>query len=215
MSEVVIIGGGLAGLSCALSLEAAGVPVTLLEATDRPGGRVSTDSVEGFRLDRGFQVLLTAYPEAARLLDYDALQLRNFEPGALVWHSGKFHRFADPVRNPGGAAQFLFDSIVPLADKLNVAKLRARVQAGTWEEMFARPEKTTRDYLHAVPFTANIIERFFEPFFGGVFWSENSSPPAASSNFSSACSPQATRPFRRKACNRYRCNWRRSSLRAH
>jgi phytoene dehydrogenase-like protein len=169
MSEVVIIGAGLAGLSCALSLEAAGVPVTLLEATDRPGGRVSTDLVEGFRLDRGFQVLLTAYPDAKRLLDYEALQLKKFAPGALVWHGGKFHRFADPVRNPGAAAQFLLDNIVPLTDKLNVAKLRARVQAGTWEEMFARPEKTTRDYLQAVPFSASMIERFFEPFFGGVF----------------------------------------------
>jgi phytoene dehydrogenase-like protein len=169
MSEVVIIGAGLAGLSCALSLDAAGIPVTLLEAADRSGGRVTTDLVEGFRLDRGFQVLLTAYPEAKRLLDYDALQLKNFEPGALVWHGGKFHRFVDPVRNPAGAAQLLFDNIVPLADKLNVAKLRTRVQAGTWEEMFARPEKTTRDYLQAVPFSAGIIERFFEPLFGGIF----------------------------------------------
>ena len=88
-----------------------------------------TDLVDGFRLDRGFQVMLTAYPEARRLLDYDALQLKNFEPGALVWHGGKFHRFADPFRNPIGAAGFLFDPIVPLADKLRVAKLRARVQA--------------------------------------------------------------------------------------
>jgi phytoene dehydrogenase-like protein len=169
MTDVVIIGAGLAGLSCALSLEAGGVSATLLEANDHPGGRVSTDLVEGFRLDRGFQVLLTAYPEAKRLLDYDALQLKKFEPGALVWQGGKFHRFADPVRNPAGAAQFLLDPIVPLTDKLNVAKLRARVQTGTFEEVFARPEKTTREYLQSVPFSAPMIDRFFEPFFGGVF----------------------------------------------
>jgi phytoene dehydrogenase-like protein len=169
MTQVVIIGAGLAGLSCALSLEAAGVSVSLLEASDAPGGRVRTDLVEGFRLDRGFQVMLTAYPEAKRLLDYDALQLKRFEPGALVWHGGKFHRFADPFRDPMSAARLLFDSIVPLADKLQVAKLRARVQRGALEEIFARTERTTRDYLLAVPFSANIIEKFFEPFFAGVF----------------------------------------------
>jgi phytoene dehydrogenase-like protein len=169
MNQVVIIGAGLAGLSCALSLEAAGVAVTLLEASDAPGGRVRTDAVNGFHLDRGFQVLLTAYPEAKRLLDYGSLQLKKFEPGALVWHGGSFHRLADPFRNPLGGARFLFDNIVPLSDKFRVAKLRARVQQGTWEEMFARSEQTTRDYLKAFPFSPAIIERFFEPFFGGVF----------------------------------------------
>ena len=169
MTDVVIIGAGLAGLSCALSLEAAGVTATLLEASERPGGRVRTDTVDGFRLDRGFQVLLTAYPEAQRLLDYGRLQLKKFEPGALVWHNGKFHRFADPFRNPLGAAKFAFDPIVPLADKLHVAKLRSRVQRGTYAEIFARPEKTTRDHLQSVPFTPNIVDRFFEPFLGGIF----------------------------------------------
>jgi phytoene dehydrogenase-like protein len=169
MKDVVIIGAGLAGLSCAISLEAAGLSVTLLEASDGPGGRVRTDVVEGFRLDRGFQVMLTAYPEAKRLLDYGTLQLKKFEPGALVWHGGKFHRFADPFRNPLGAAKFLFDGIVPLADKFNVAKLRSRTQRGDWQEVFARPEQTTRDYLRAIPLSPKIIDRFFEPFFGGVF----------------------------------------------
>ena len=96
-------------------------------------------------------------------------QLKKFEPGALVWHSGKFHRFADPFRNPAGAARFLFDPIVPLADKLQRSQAACPGAAGTWEEIFARPEKTTRDYLQAVPFGPAIIERFFEPFFGGVF----------------------------------------------
>ncbi len=169
MTDVAIIGAGLAGLSCAWSLEAAGLSVTVLEASDAPGGRVRTDLVDGFRLDRGFQVMLTAYPDARRLLDYRALQLKPFQPGALVWHGGRFHRFADPFRNPMGAARFLFDPIVPLADKLGVARLRRRVQRGTPEEIFARTERTTRDYLQAVPFSANIIEKFFEPFFAGVF----------------------------------------------
>jgi phytoene dehydrogenase-like protein len=169
MTDAVIVGAGLAGLSCAISLEAAGLAITLLEASDGPGGRVRTDVVEGFRLDRGFQVMLTAYPEAKRLLDERALQLRKFEPGALVWHGGKFHRFADPFRNPIGAARFLFDSIVPLGDKLRVAMLRARAQHGTFEEIFARPERTTREYLKSIPFSPAIIDRFFEPFFAGVF----------------------------------------------
>jgi phytoene dehydrogenase-like protein len=169
MTEVVVVGAGLAGLSCTLSLEASGIPVTLLEANDVPGGRVRTDMVEGFLLDRGFQVLLTSYPEAKRLLDYSALQLKKFRPGALVWHGGRFHRFADPFRNFTGAARFLLDPIVPLTDKLRVATLRAHVLRGNCEELFARPERTTRDYLQAVPFSADIIERFFTPFFGGVF----------------------------------------------
>src|SRR5277367_4318935 len=79
VTQVVVIGAGLAGLSCALSLEAAGLSVSLLEASDAPGGRVRTDMVEGFRLDRGFQVMLTAYPETKRLLEYDALQLKKFK----------------------------------------------------------------------------------------------------------------------------------------
>jgi phytoene dehydrogenase-like protein len=169
MTDAVIVGAGLAGLSCAISLQAAALTVSLLEASDGPGGRVRTDVVEGFRLDRGFQVMLTAYPEAKRLLDYNALQWKKFEPGALVWHGGKFHRFADPFRNPIGAARFLFDSIVPVSDKLRVAKLRARVQRGAFEEIFARPERTTRDYLDSIPFSPAIIDRFFEPFFAGVF----------------------------------------------
>ncbi len=169
MSDVVVVGAGLAGLSCALSLQSTGMNVALLEASSAPGGRVQTDNVEGFLLDRGFQVMLTAYPEGKRLLDYQTLDWKKFKPGALVWHGGRFHRFSDPFRNLVAGALFLFDGIVPFSDKLHVASLRARAQQGTLEALFARPEKTTRDYLQAFPFSPAMIDRFFEPFFGGVF----------------------------------------------
>ncbi|MFN8709921.1 MAG: FAD-dependent oxidoreductase, partial [Planctomyces sp.] len=81
---VVIVGGGLAGLTCAKTLVRAGIETILLEASDEVGGRVRTDEVDGFLLDRGFQVLLTAYPEAKQQLDYSALQLQAFEPGSLI-----------------------------------------------------------------------------------------------------------------------------------
>jgi len=99
-ANVLIIGGGLAGLCCALRLHQSGFSFQILEASDGVGGRVRTDKVEGFLLDRGFQVLLTAYPEARRVLDYDALNLRPFYPGALIRYKDRFYRFADPWRHP-------------------------------------------------------------------------------------------------------------------
>ncbi len=112
--------------------------------------------------------MLTAYPEARRLLDYGGLQLRKFEPGALVWHGGKFHRFADPFRDPGEGPGSLLIPLFP-GGQTTGGNLRNWVQRGNWAEIFTRPEKTTRDYLQAVPFSPKIIERFFEPFFGGIF----------------------------------------------
>lgn len=97
---VVVVGAGLAGLSCAVTLSKAGVPVSVLEASDGVGGRVRTDSVDGFLLDRGFQIFLSAYPEAKEMLDYGELDLKQFYPGAMVWCEGAFHRVSDPFRRP-------------------------------------------------------------------------------------------------------------------
>ncbi len=176
--DAVIIGAGLAGLACARELSGSGLKVRLLEAAEAPGGRIRTDLVEGFRLDRGFQVLLTEYPEARRVLDYDALKLKNFLPGALVRQAGSFHRFADPYRELQKAVAFAFDPIVPLGDKFRVRKLRQDCVRATDAQLLASPEETTREFLRRSGFSMAIVEKFFEPFFGGIFLERNLSSSA-------------------------------------
>lgn len=166
---VVIIGGGLAGLTCARELHRAGRPFVLLEASNDIGGRIRTDIVDGFRLDRGFQVLLTAYPAAQEQFDYSKLNLRSYENGALVRRDGTFHRFVDPWRNPVAGAKSVFGPIGSFFDKLRVAKLRSRSRSGTVAEIFNRPETTTADCLHELGFSDDMIDAFFRPFLGGVF----------------------------------------------
>lgn len=128
-----------------------------------------TDTVDGFRLDRGFQVLLTAYPEARRVLDYAGLDLRSFEPGALVRFGGRFHRFVDPWRRPARAFETMGSPVASLLDKVRVAQLRRRVTRGSVAAVFERPESTTMEALRAMGFSNRVIERFFRPFLGGVF----------------------------------------------
>ena len=167
--DVVIVGAGMAGLYCARLLEHSGLTVQVLEAEDAPGGRVRTDMVDGFRLDRGFQVLLTAYPEAEHALNYDKLNLCPMKAGALVWKGGRLHTFADPFRDLGAALKLAFDPVIPLKDKLQVARLRGRVMSGSWESLFDSPETSTIDFLDQFGFSEAVIEAFFRPFFSGVF----------------------------------------------
>ncbi len=167
--DVVIVGAGLAGLSCALRLQLQGVRALILEASDGVGGRVRTDSVEGFLLDRGFQVLLTAYPEARRVLDYDALDLRSYYPGALVQLDGSMVRMSDPVRAPLDAVAGALAPIGSIADKARVLALRHRVLRGGPYEAFSSPDTTTSAALRAAGFSAEMVHRFFRPFLGGIF----------------------------------------------
>ncbi|MFN0057600.1 MAG: NAD(P)-binding protein [Planctomycetota bacterium] len=101
--DVLIVGAGLAGLCCGRLLHQRGARFLVLEASDGVGGRVRTDEVAGFRLDRGFQVFLTSYPAAKHVLDYEALDLKPFLPGALIRHAGRFHELTDPWRRPFAA----------------------------------------------------------------------------------------------------------------
>jgi len=165
---VYVVGAGLAGLRCARRLHDHGVEATVLEAGDGVGGRVRTDRVEDFLLDRGFQVLLTAYPEAADALDYAKLELRPFYPGAMVRTGGRFATVADPFRRPWDGLRTVLAPVGGLGDKLKVASLRRQVTAGSLEELFARPETTTREALAVRGLSDTIVDRFFRPLFGGV-----------------------------------------------
>ncbi|MCE2653142.1 MAG: FAD-dependent oxidoreductase [Planctomycetaceae bacterium] len=167
---VVVIGAGLAGLTCARTLHRAGVPVIVLEASDGVGGRARTDELDGFRLDRGFQVFLTAYPEAAQALDYKALDFRPFLPGAAVAFQGRMHTLLDPWRKPSAILDGALAKVGSLADKLRVGSMRSRLQKATVEEIFARPERPILTALQAEGFSDTMIARFFRPFFGGIFF---------------------------------------------
>jgi phytoene dehydrogenase-like protein len=167
--QVVIIGAGVAGLCCALRLQERNIPCLILEASDAPGGRVRTDKVDGFLLDRGFQVLLTAYPEAQRQLDFKALRLRTFAPGALVRTGGKLHRVSDPFQQPWTLPATLLAPIGNVADKLAIARLRGHVRKGPVAEIWTRPETSSLEALQSFGFSPRIIDSFFRPFFGGIF----------------------------------------------
>jgi phytoene dehydrogenase-like protein len=169
ITDVLIVGAGLAGLACGGELVDKGLSCSLLEASDGVGGRARTDQVDGFLLDRGFQVLLTAYPEAHRRLDFPALQLRPFEPGALVRLGGRFHRIADPWRRPAATFSTLLSPIGTVADKLRLARLRSRLTSASSEDLHHSRETSTIRFLRDYGFSAGIIERFFRPFLGGVF----------------------------------------------
>jgi len=166
--EVIIVGAGLAGLSCALHLKKKNIPFLIVDAADRPGGRVRTDIVDGFKLDRGFQVFLTAYPEARRVLDYQQLNLKSFRPGALVRLQGKFHRVTDPCRDAIHVFDTLATPIGSVSDKVNIAKMRFGLSNA---DVSISPDNfiSTLEYLKDYGFSSSIIESFFKPFFGGVF----------------------------------------------
>lgn len=167
-NPVIIVGAGIAGLNCAKTLQDAGVETLVLEASDEVGGRIRTDQLDGFLLDRGFQVLLTSYPELSSI-DTDALDLHAFQPGALIRTKRGMQRLVDPWRKPSAMIATALAAVGSLADKLRIGKLRLDVSRGTSEEIFSRPDQSTVDDLRGRGFSQTMIDRFMKPFLGGIF----------------------------------------------
>lgn len=167
--KVYIIGAGVAGLVAAIELEKKGYSPTILEASDRVGGRVKTDYADGFQFDHGFQVLLTAYPEVEKYLDRKLLDLRNFKTGALIYSDNDTFQLADPIREPGALFAAAFSPAGSLTDKFKIWRLSTKLKGRTIAEIFKRPSKTTFDYLEQLGFSDRIIHNFFRPFFSGIF----------------------------------------------
>ncbi|MFN8343872.1 MAG: NAD(P)/FAD-dependent oxidoreductase [Spirosomataceae bacterium] len=178
--EVIIIGAGIAGLTCAKYLNDYGIEPLVLEASDTVGGRVRTDEVEGFLLDRGFQILLTSYPEAQKLLDYKALDLKNFRSGALIRLNNGFSTMSNPFKEPLLLFQALLSPVGTFGDKLKILQLSNEVAKESTQAFFNDKDTDTLSYLQRCGWSETMITNFFKPFFGGVFL-ENEL--ATSSNF--------------------------------
>jgi len=168
-SDVLIIGAGISGLTAAKLLQQAGRSVKIIEADDDIGGRVRTDHINGFQLDRGFQVLLTAYPEAKAILDYKALDLRYFDPGAILFNENGFTEVSDPLRQPSKLWTTITSPAGSLGDKFRMLGLKLQLKGRSISEIFKEEPIKTIDYLKEFGFSEMMVSNFFKPFFGGVF----------------------------------------------
>jgi glycine/D-amino acid oxidase-like deaminating enzyme len=169
VTDVLVVGAGLAGLRAAQLLCRRGLDVTVLEAADRPGGRVATDLVDGFRCDRGFQVANTSSPALRAAVDLDALALRRFDPAAAVrGPDGDLHVYADPRRRPGLFPRAVGDRLIPLRGKLALGAWTARVLAGGPRGAAGQVPRAAVDDLAASGVRGPELDRVLRPFLSGV-----------------------------------------------
>jgi len=168
--HIVVVGAGIAGLSAARTLVDRGCSVTVLEASARVGGRVASDAVGGCTVDRGFQIFLSAYPEAQRFLDLRALDLKAFMPGALVWNGARAAAIAHPLREPLAAITGILRGAVPPADALRMIPFAQSALRGPADGPGAPSGISARARLERAGISRATIDRFFRSFFGGVFF---------------------------------------------
>ncbi|WP_326634682.1 FAD-dependent oxidoreductase [Nonomuraea fuscirosea] len=167
-APAIVVGAGMAGLACALRLHEAGVPVRVLEASDDVGGRVRTDVVDGFRLDRGYQVFNTAYPEARHVLDIGALDLRPFASGMIVQGSTARARVMLPWRHPRHALSGPLSGVGTMRDTAVLGAVTARDLAAPASRLRGGRERRTDEELRAWGMSEKMIDCLMRPFLAGV-----------------------------------------------
>jgi phytoene dehydrogenase-like protein len=168
-ADVVIIGAGIAGLSAAHHLTSAGVTVSVLEAAPYVGGRMATDVVDGFRLDRGGRLLTTSYPELLRTPGLKGVSIRMFSPGVLVHSEGRNYRtgavgsahsaltvaraLAGAPRPPLGGA----------VDQARLSGALGRLAATPTARLLARTERSAAETSAVRGLPARTVDGFIRP----------------------------------------------------
>jgi protoporphyrinogen oxidase len=178
--EVIIVGGGITGLSAARLLSRRGVPFVLVESASQLGGRVQSEFHDGYIWDRGFQILNTGYPEwENQQINIQALSLQSFASGAKIYQDGKVHTLADPFRDGPIALQAFFSKSVSVKDMLLVLKLRFLLKRQENVRIFAMENQSTLQFLQQFGFSTPFIEAFFKPFYSGILLESALNTPAS------------------------------------
>jgi glycine/D-amino acid oxidase-like deaminating enzyme len=166
--SVIVVGAGVAGLRCAQVLNAAGTDVVLIEQSDRVGGRVASDVIDGYTIDRGFQVLNPAYPQVRRALDVKALELKAFSAEVVLAQGGRFDRLGDPRRAPSAALQSLVSGPGTRMGRLRFAALATRLAVSQPQRWAIASHLSARQWLESQGVDQKTIDELIAPFLAGV-----------------------------------------------